>query len=104
VPGGGRQDGKALSASQVRATHTVLSGALKQAVAWGWIAHNPARLATPPSMPHGEVVPPPRRRGSRAWWRSAAARLTGLARLRTPMIRLRRQAVAAPATARSWPP
>jgi integrase len=55
----GRHDGKALSASQVRATHTVLSGALKQAVAWGWIAHNPARLATPPSMPRDEVQPPP---------------------------------------------
>jgi integrase len=36
----------------------VLSGSLQQAVAWGWIAHNPVRLATPPSMPHSEVAPP----------------------------------------------
>jgi integrase len=55
----GRGDGKPLSASQVRSVHTVLSGALKQAVAWGWISHNPARLATPPSLPSGEVTPPP---------------------------------------------
>ncbi len=55
----GRGDGKPLSASQVRSVHTVLSGALKQAVAWGWISHNPARLATPPSLPRGEVTPPP---------------------------------------------
>ena len=55
----GRGDGRPLSASQVRSVHTVLSGALKQAVAWGWISHNPARLATPPSLPSGEVTPPP---------------------------------------------
>jgi integrase len=55
----GRGDGKPLSASQVRSVHTVLSGALKQAVAWGWISHNPARLATPPALPSGEVTPPP---------------------------------------------
>jgi integrase len=28
-------------------------------VAWGWIPHNPARLATPPSVPRSEVAPPP---------------------------------------------
>jgi integrase len=55
----GRDGGKPLSASTVRAVHTVLSGSLRQAVAWGWIAHNPARLATPPSVQRSDVVPPP---------------------------------------------
>jgi Phage integrase, N-terminal SAM-like domain len=45
----GKAGGQPLSASTVRAVHTVLSGSLRQAVAWGWIPHNPARLATPPS-------------------------------------------------------
>ncbi|HKE98352.1 MAG TPA: hypothetical protein VKG45_05425 [Actinomycetes bacterium] len=54
----GRHDGKALSASQVRATHGPVRRA-RAGVAWGWIAHNPARLATPPSMPRDEVTPPP---------------------------------------------
>ena len=55
----GKRGGRPLSASQVRAAHTVLSGALQQAVAWGWIAHNPARLATPPSVRRSDVAPPP---------------------------------------------
>jgi hypothetical protein len=38
-----------VSASAVREVHSVLSGAFKQAVVWGWTAHNPARLATPPA-------------------------------------------------------
>jgi integrase len=37
----------------------VLSGSLRQAVAWGWIPHNPARLATPPSVQRSDVAPPP---------------------------------------------
>jgi len=44
----GKDGSRPLSASTVRAVHTVLSGSLRQAVAWGWIAHNPARLATSP--------------------------------------------------------
>jgi hypothetical protein len=36
-----------VSASAVREVHSVLSGAFKQAVVWGWTTHNPARLATP---------------------------------------------------------
>jgi integrase len=36
----------------------VLSGAFKQAVAWGWAAHNPAKLATPPSSGRSGVSPP----------------------------------------------
>jgi integrase len=54
----GNQDGGPLSASQIRSVHTVLSGSLQQAVAWGWIAHNPARLATPPSVQRADVAPP----------------------------------------------
>jgi len=47
-----------LSASAVREVHTVLSGAFKQAVAWGWAGHNPAKLATPPSAGKSGVSPP----------------------------------------------
>jgi len=52
----GKAGGEPLSASTVRAVHTVLSGSLRQAVAWGWIPHNPARLATPPSVPREVAV------------------------------------------------
>jgi integrase len=55
----GKHGGRPLSASTVRAVHTVLSGSLRQAVAWGWIAHNPTRLATPPSVQRSDVAPPP---------------------------------------------
>jgi len=55
----GNQDGGPLSASQIRSVHTVLSGSLQQAVAWGWIARNPARLATPPSVQRADIAPPP---------------------------------------------
>jgi integrase len=47
-----------LSASAVREVHTVLSGAFKQAVAWGWTGNNPAKLATPPSAGKSGVSPP----------------------------------------------
>jgi hypothetical protein len=42
-----------LSASAVREVHSVLSGAFKQALGWGWIAHNPVKQATapPPAQP-----------------------------------------------------
>jgi integrase len=50
--------GWAVSASAVREVHSVLSGAFKQAVVWGWTAHNPARLATPPAAGRSEVSPP----------------------------------------------
>jgi integrase len=55
----GKDGGRPLSASTVRAVQTVLSGSLRQAVAWGWIPHNPARLATPPSVQRSDVAPPP---------------------------------------------
>ncbi len=47
-----------LSASAVREVHTVLSGAFKQAVAWGWAGHNPAKLATAPAAGKRGVSPP----------------------------------------------
>jgi len=47
-----------VSASAVREVHSVLSGAFKQAVVWGWTAHNPAKLATPPASGRAEVAPP----------------------------------------------
>jgi integrase len=47
-----------VSASAVREAHSVLSGAFKQAVVWGWTANNPARLATPPAAGRTEVSPP----------------------------------------------
>ena len=50
--------GWAVSASAVREMHSVLSGAFKQAVVWGWTAHNPAKLATPPAAGRAEVAPP----------------------------------------------
>jgi integrase len=47
-----------VSASAVREMHSVLSGAFKQAVVWGWTVHNPAKLATPPAAGRAEVAPP----------------------------------------------
>jgi integrase len=47
-----------VSPSAVREMHSVLSGAFKQAVVWGWTAHNPAKLATPPAAGRAEVSPP----------------------------------------------
>jgi integrase len=47
-----------ISASAVREVHSVLSGAFKQAVVWGWITYNPAKLATPPTAGRAEVAPP----------------------------------------------
>ena len=54
----GGKDGRPLKASTVHEVHAVLSGALKQAVVWGWIGHNPAKLATAPSVEKAEVQPP----------------------------------------------
>jgi integrase len=42
-----------LSASAVREVHTVLSGAFKQALVWGWIVHNPS------SRPRRQPAPRP---------------------------------------------
>jgi hypothetical protein len=54
----GGKDGRPLRASSVHEVHAVLSGALKQAVAWGWIGHNPATQATAPSAQKADVQPP----------------------------------------------
>ncbi len=47
-----------LSASAVQEVHTVLSGAFKQAVVWGWAGHNPAKLATAPAAGRSGASPP----------------------------------------------
>jgi integrase len=54
----GSKGGRPLKASTVHEVHAVLSGALKQAVLWGWIGHNPAKLATAPSVEKADVQPP----------------------------------------------
>jgi integrase len=54
----GGKDGRPLAASTVRQIHAILSGALTRAVVWGWISHNPARLASPPSREPAETQPP----------------------------------------------
>ena len=41
-----------MMASAIRDVHAVLSGALQQAVVWGWRTDNPARSATPPCRSH----------------------------------------------------
>jgi integrase len=54
----GGKDGRPLAASSVRQIHAILSGALTRAVVWGWINHNPARLASPPSREQADTQPP----------------------------------------------
>jgi len=51
-------NGWPLSASAVREVHTVLSGAFKQALVWGWIVHNPVKQATAPTSASTGVSPP----------------------------------------------
>jgi hypothetical protein len=52
------EGGRPPSASLIREVHAILSGAIKQAVVWGWLGHNPAKLATPPAVEKAEVQPP----------------------------------------------
>lgn len=47
-----------LASSSVRQIHFVLSGALKRAVRWGWIATNPIDSAEPPTAPKPNPTPP----------------------------------------------
>jgi integrase len=54
----GGKGGRPLAASSVRQIHAILSGALTRAVVWGWISHNPARLASPPSRELADTQPP----------------------------------------------
>jgi integrase len=50
--------GLPLAASTVRQVHFILRAALNQAVRWGWLASNPATLASPPKFGHAEARPP----------------------------------------------
>ena len=54
----GGQDGKPLSAATVRQVHAIVRRALQQGVRWGWIAINPASLASPPRVRTRELAPP----------------------------------------------
>lgn len=47
-----------LSASTIRQVHFVLSGALKRAVRWRWLATNPITEAEPPPAPRPSPRPP----------------------------------------------
>jgi hypothetical protein len=53
----GGKGGRPMAASSVHQVHAILSGALNRAVVWGWIAHNPARLASPPSIERTDLQP-----------------------------------------------
>ncbi len=54
----GGQDGKPLSAATVRQTHAILRRALQQGIRWGWIAVNPAAMASPPRVRAQHLEPP----------------------------------------------
>ncbi len=54
----GGQDGKPLSAATVRQVHAIVRRALGQGVRWGWIATNPAALASPPRLRASQLAPP----------------------------------------------
>jgi len=69
-----RQERPGPCASTVHEVHAVLSGALKQAVVWGWVGHNPAKLATAPSVQKADVQPP---QAEDATWLLSAARTEG---------------------------
>ncbi len=49
---------KELKDSTVHQHHAIISGALRQAVKWGWLPANVAERATPPSVEHSEVTAP----------------------------------------------
>ncbi len=55
---GGGQDGRPLSPATVRQVHAITRRALQQGVRWGWIATNPASLASPPRVRAQELEPP----------------------------------------------
>ena len=54
----GGKGGRPMAASSVHQVHAILSGALNRAMVWGWIASNPARLASPPSIERSDMQPP----------------------------------------------
>lgn len=47
-----------LAPASVRMVHAVASSALKQAVRWGWLRHNPADQASPPSVRRAKITLP----------------------------------------------
>jgi integrase len=47
-----------LAASSIRQVHWILSGALKKAVRWRWLAHSPVDEAEPPAAPSPHPRPP----------------------------------------------
>ena len=54
----GGEHGGALSPATVRQTHAIIRRALNQAHRWGWIAANPAALASPPRVRFHPINPP----------------------------------------------
>ena len=54
----GGKGGRPMAASSVHQVHAIFSGALNRAVVWRWIADNPARLASPPSIERTDLQPP----------------------------------------------
>lgn len=46
------------SPSTIRQQHAILSGALKQAVKWGWCPVNVAAMASPPTVRQKRIMPP----------------------------------------------
>jgi integrase len=54
----GGLNGRPLSPASVQRYHTIVRAALEQAVKWGWIPSNPARLTTRPDVERPEVKPP----------------------------------------------
>jgi integrase len=53
-----RLEREGLGASSIRQLHAVLSGALRQAVKWRWLATSPARDATLPRATRAAITPP----------------------------------------------
>jgi integrase len=49
---------KGLAPSSIRKCHVIVTGSLTQARKWGWIAANPAQLASPPPVPKAVIATP----------------------------------------------
>ncbi len=49
---------KGRKATTIRLWHAILSGALGQAVRWGWVPVNVAKMASPPPVRSAPIVPP----------------------------------------------
>lgn len=54
----GGHDDAPLAPATVRQTHAIIRRALQQGVRWGWIATNPAALASPPRVRSPQLSPP----------------------------------------------